>query len=223
MRDTMNKISIIVWKDLLTEVRTKDLFGGMFVFAVLTIVTFNFAFDLTGVNRAPSGSGALWVAFNFAGMLGLGRSIALERDRGSLDGLLLCPVDRGTIYLGKFIGNFLFITLVEVISVPIFAALFNLNVFQPSLFLVLLLGTIGFAAIGTLLAVMAASTRSREVMLPVLMFPILLPVVIATVRATTLILTGQTQDLVPWLNLLGAYDLLFLTIAYAVFDRVVEE
>ncbi len=218
-----SKISILVWKDLLTEVRTKDLFGGMFVFAVLTIVTFNFAFDLTGVNRAPSGSGALWVAFNFAGMLGLGRSIALERDRGSLDGLLLCPVDRGTIYLGKFIGNFLFITLVEVISVPIFAALFNLNVLQPALFVVLLLGTVGFASVGTLLAVMAASTRSREVMLPVLMFPILLPVVIATVRATTLILTGQTRDLVPWLNLLGAYDLLFLTIAYAVFDRVVEE
>lgn len=219
----MSKISIVVWKDLLTEVRTKDLFGGMFVFAVLTIVTFNFAFDLTGVNRAPSGSGALWVAFNFAGMLGLGRSIALERDRGSLDGLLLCPVDRGTIYLGKFIGNFLFITIVEVISIPIFAALFNLNVFQPSLFLVVLLGTVGFAAIGTLLAVMAANTRSREVMLPVLMFPILLPVVIATVRATTLILTERTQDLVPWLNLLGAYDLLFLTIAYVVFDRIVEE
>ncbi len=223
MRDMASKISVVLWKDLLTEVRTKDLFGGMFVFAVLTIVTFNFAFDLTGVNRAPSGAGALWVAFNFAGMLGLGRSIALERDRGSLDGLLLCPVDRGTIYLGKFIGNFLFITLVEIISVPIFAALFNLNVFRPYLFLVLILGTVGFAAIGTLLAVMAASTRSREVMLPVLMFPILLPVVIATVRATTLILTGQTQDLGPWLNLLGAYDLLFLTIAYAVFDRVVEE
>ncbi len=223
MKSAMDQISTLIWKDLLTEVRTKDLFGGMFVFAVLTIVTFNFAFDLTGVNRAPSGSGALWVAFNFAGMLGLGRSIALERDRGSLDGLLLCPVDRGTIYLGKFIGNFLFITLVEVISVPIFAALFNLNVFQFSLFLVLLLGTVGFAAVGTLLAVMAASTRSREVMLPVLMFPILLPVVIATVRATTLILTGQTADLVPWLNLLGAYDLLFLLIAYVVFERVVEE
>lgn len=223
MNGMLGKISTVVWKDLLTEVRTKDLFGGMFVFAVLTIVTFNFAFDLTGVNRAPSGAGALWVAFNFAGMLGLGRSIALERDRGSLDGLLLCPVDRGTIYLGKLIGNFLFITLVELISVPIFAALFNLDVLHASLFVVLLLGTIGFAAIGTLLAVMAAGTRSREVMLPVLMFPILLPVVIATVRATTLILTDQTRDLTPWLNLLGAYDLLFLTTAYLVFDRVVEE
>lgn len=223
MSTVVNKISIIIWKDLLTEVRTKDLLGGMFVFAVLTIVTFNFAFDLTGVDRASSGAGALWVAFNFAGMLGLGRSIALERDRGSLDGLLLCPVDRGTIFLGKFIGNFLFIALVEVISVPIFAALFNLNVFQPVLFLVLLVGTVGFAAVGTLLAVMAASTRAREVMLPVLLFPILLPVVIATVRATTLIFTGETGQVYPWLNLLGAYDLLFLAVAYAVFDRVVEE
>jgi heme exporter protein B len=223
VREGLSKVSIIVWKDLLTEVRTKDLFGGMFIFAVLTIITFNFAFDLSGTSRAASGAGAMWVAFNFAGFLGLGRSIALERDRGSLDGLLLCPVDRGTIFLGKFIGNLLFITLVEVISVPIFGALFNLNVFQPTLFLVLLLGTVGFAAIGTLLAVMAASTRSREVMLPVLMFPILLPVIIASVRATTLILTDQTRDLVPWLNLLGAYDVLFLAISYLVFDRVVEE
>ncbi|HVB63195.1 MAG TPA: heme exporter protein CcmB [Nitrolancea sp.] len=223
MRDGLGKVSILVWKDLLTEVRTKDLFGGMFIFAVLTIITFNFAFDLSGANRAASGAGAMWVAFNFAGFLGLGRSIALERDRGSLDGLLLCPVDRGTIFMGKFIGNLLFISLVEVISVPIFGALFNLNVFQPALFLVLLLGTVGFAAIGTLLAVMAASTRSREVMLPVLMFPILLPVVIASVRATTLILTDQTRDLAPWLNLLGAYDVLFLAISYLVFERVVEE
>jgi heme exporter protein B len=178
---------------------------------------------MTGTGKAASGAGAMWVAFNFAGFLGLGRSVALERDKGSLDGLLLCPVDRGTIFLGKFLGNLLFITLVEIISVPIFAALFDLDVFQPLLLLALFLGTLGFAAVGTLLAVMAASTRSREVLLPVLMFPILLPVVIASVRATTLILTRQTSDLGAWLNLLGAYDVLFLAISYAVFDRVVEE
>ena len=223
MKDGFAKVSTIIWKDLLTEIRTKELFGGMFIFAVLTIITFNFAFDMTGTGKAASGAGAMWVAFNFAGFLGLGRSIALERDKGSLDGLLLCPVDRGTIFLGKFIGNLLFITLVEFISVPIFAALFDLDVFQPLLLLALFLGTLGFAAVGTLLAVMAASTRSREVLLPVLMFPILLPVVIASVRATTLILTRQTNDVSAWLNLLGAYDVLFLAISYAVFDRVVEE
>jgi heme exporter protein B len=223
MTRAVGKIYAIVWKDLLTELRTKELFGGMFVFALLTIITFNFAFDLTGADRAPSGAGALWVAFSFAGMLGLGRAVALERERGSLDGLLLCPVDRGILYLGKLGGNLIFIGLVEVIAIPAFGALFNLPVFQPALLLVLALGTLGFAAVGTLLAVMAASTRARDVMLPVLLFPIALPVVIATVRATTLILTGKTGDLVPWLNLLGAYDVLFLTIAFLVFDRVVEE
>jgi heme exporter protein B len=221
------KIYAIVWKDLLTEVRTKELFGGMFVFALLTVITFNFAFDLTSAStadgKAASSAGALWVAFIFAGMLGLGRAVALERDRGSFDGLLLCPVDRGVIYLGKLAGNVIFIGLVELISVPIFGALFNLPVIQPLLLLVLLLGTLGFAGLGTLFSVMAASTRAREVMLPVLLFPISLPVVISTVRATTLILTNQTADALPWLNLLGAFDVIFLTIAFLVFDRVVEE
>lgn len=226
------KIYAIVWKDLLTEVRTKELFGGMFLFALLTIIIFNFAFDLTisdspgrsaAVAKAASGAGAIWVAFIFAGMLGLGRAVSLERDRGSFDGLLLCPVDRGVIYLGKLVGNLIFIGLVELISVPVFGALFNLPVLQPALLLVLGLGTLGFAALGTLFSVMAASTRSRDVMLPVLLFPVSLPVVIGTVRATTMILTHQTGDLIPWLNLLGAFDVIFLTIAFLVFDRVVEE
>jgi heme exporter protein B len=221
------KIYAIVWKDLLTEVRTKELFGGMFVFALLTVITFNFAFDLNSADtedgRAASSAGALWVALIFAGMLGLGRAVALERDRGSFDGLLLCPVDRGVIYLGKLVGNLIFIVLVELIAVPIFGALFNLPVLQPLLLVVLLLGTLGFAGLGTLFSVMAASTRARDVMLPVLLFPISLPVVISTVRSTTLILTSRTADALPWLNLLGAFDVIFLTIAFLVFDRVVEE
>jgi heme exporter protein B len=221
--NAMGKVAAIVWKDLLTEVRTKELLIGMLVFALLTIVTFNFAFDLTGVDRAPSGAGALWVAFIFAGMLGLGRSVALERDRGSFDGLLLCPVDRGVIYLGKLAGNVLFIATVQVISIPVFGALFDLPVYQPVLLLVLILGTLGIAGLGTLFSVMAASTRAREVMLPVLLFPLALPVVISTVRLTTLVLTGQNDAIIQWLNLLLAFDVIFLTIAFLVFDRVVEE
>ena len=123
MSNALGKIWVIVRKDILTELRSRELFGGMLVFSLLTIITFNFAFDLTGIERAPSGAGALWVAFSFAGMLGLGRSVALERDRGSFDGLLLCPVDRGVLYLGKLAGNVLFIVVVEAITVPIFGAL----------------------------------------------------------------------------------------------------
>ncbi|HET9017663.1 MAG TPA: heme exporter protein CcmB [Thermomicrobiaceae bacterium] len=221
--NALAKVSAVAWKDLLTEVRTKELFGGMFVFAVLTIITFNFAFDLTGVNRAASGAGALWVAFTFAGMLGLSRSIALERDRGSLDGLLLCPVDRGILYLGKLAGNLLFILVVEVIAVPIFGALYNLPVYRPLLLAALLLGTLGFASIGTLFAVMASGTQAREVLFPVLLFPLSVPLVIGTVKAAELALTGQTGEAVPWLNLLVAFDLIFLSLAFVLFERVVEE
>lgn len=224
--NSVSKIGVVIWKDLRTEIRTKDLFGGMVVFALLTLVAFNFAFDLSLVpreQRVPSGAGALWVAFIFAGMLGLGRAVALERDRGSLDGLLLCPVDRGILYLGKLGGNLIFIGLVQAVAVPVFGALFNLDVFQWSMLLVLFLGTLGFAGVGTLFAVMAASTRSREVMLPVLLFPVALPVVIATVRATTMILSGDTADLALWVNLLLAFYVLFLAVSFLVFDRVVEE
>ncbi|MBX6341987.1 MAG: heme exporter protein CcmB, partial [Thermomicrobiaceae bacterium] len=94
----LGQVAAIVWKDLVIEIRSKEIVVGTFVFALLTVIAFNFAFDLTGVNKAPAGAGALWVAFDFAGMLGLGRAVALERERGSLDGLLLCPVDRGVIY-----------------------------------------------------------------------------------------------------------------------------
>lgn len=219
----MDKVLAIVWKDLLTEVRTKELVVGMLVFALLTIVTFNFAFDLTGVERAPSGSGAIWVAFIFASLLGLGRAVSLERDKGSFDGLLLAPIDRGTIYLGKLAGNVIFIVAVQAVTVPVFGALFDLPVYQPMLFLILLLGTLGIAGLGTLFSVMAASTRAREVLLPVLLFPVALPVVISTVRATTLVLTGETDVILQWVNLLAAFDAIFLTIAFLVFDRVVED
>jgi heme exporter protein B len=220
---SLDKIWAIVWKDLLTEVRTRELIVGMLVFALLTIVTFNFAFDLTGVERAPSGAGALWVAFIFASMLGLGRAVSLERDKGSFDGLLLLPIDRGIIYLGKLAGNLIFIVAVQAVTLPVFGALFDLPVYQPLLFLVLFLGSLGIAGLGTLFSIMAASTRAREVMLPVLLFPIALPVVISTVRATTLVLTERTADVVQWINLLAAFDVIFLTIAFLVFDRVVED
>ena len=219
----LDAVLTIVWKDLITEVRTRELVVGMLVFALLTIVTFNFAFDLTGIERAPSGAGALWVAFIFASLLGLGRAVALERDRGSFDGLLLVPVDRGMIYFGKLLGNVIFISAVQIVTVPVFGALFDLPVYQPELVLVLVLGTLGIAGLGTLFSVMAASTRAREVMLPVLLFPVALPVVISTVRATTLVLTERTDAILQWVNLLAAFDVIFLTISFLVFDRVVED
>lgn len=217
------QIYAIVRKDLLLELRAREQVIGMAVFALLTLVTFNFAFDLTGVDRAASGSGALWVAIIFAGLLGIGRAAAIDRQQGAWEGLLLSPADRGTIFLGKLTSALLFIGIVEALALAVFAALFSLPVLQPMVLLVVGLGTVGFGTLGTLFSVMAATTRAREVLLPVLLFPLALPVVISAVRATTLLLTDRQAEVGPWISLLMGFDVLFLGISYLIFGHAVEE
>jgi heme exporter protein B len=219
----MRRIAALVWKDLLVELRGREMLGAMVVFALITIVTLNFAFDLTSEDREVSGAGGLWIAFLFAGMLGLGRSLAVERDRGTLEGLALCPVDGGIIFLGKLISNFLFIAIVQLISLPVFAGLYNLPALSPVLLLIAVAGAVGFAGLGTLFSAVASGSRSREILMPLLLFPLMIPVVIAAVRATTLVLQGRGDDAWPWFNLLAAFDVIFVTLAYVVFDLVLED
>lgn len=214
----------ILAKELAVEFRTREALSAMLVFALLVLVIFNFAFELQGIDIKVLGPGILWVAFCFSGILGLGRSFARERDKGSMDGMLLAPVDRGAIYLGKAAANFLFIVIMEAVTLPLFVILFNASVEWFPLVGYILLGTIGFAAVGTLLSAIAASTRMREVMLPVLLFPVLIPLLVASVKITQ----GAFQNLPlsdyqGWLNLLIAYDVIFLVVAYLTFEFVVEE
>ncbi len=214
----------IVAKDVVAELRTKEIFTAMFVFALLVIVIFNFAFELHRVEMELIAPGVLWVAFTFAGVLGLNRSFVLEKDRGCLEGLMLCPVDRSAIYVGKLVGNLIFMGVMEVIALPIFGVLSNLSVFRLALIPVIVLGTVGFAAVGTLFSAMAVNTRTREVMLPVLLFPILVPVIIAAVKATQQVLAGSSlMGIANWLNLLIAFDVIFLVAAFLTFEFVVEE
>jgi heme exporter protein B len=220
----LHKILAIVQKDVSVELRTKEMLSSMFVFALLVIVIFNFAFELRVENVREVAPGVLWVAFVFAGMLGLNRSFVLEKDRGCLEGLLLCPVDRSAIYFGKMLGNVIFMTMLEAIILPIFSVLFNLSLFQPLLLLIIVLGTLGFAGVGTLFSAMAVHTRSREVMLPVLLFPVVVPAMIAAVKATGGILDGQAfSEIAHWVRLLAVFDVVFLTISFMTFDYVVEE
>ena len=219
----MRRVAALVWKDLLVELRGRELLGAMIVFALITIVTLNFAFDLTSEDREVSGAGGLWIAFLFAGMLGLGRSLAVERDRGTLEGLALCPVDGGIIFLGKLISNGLFVVAVQLISLPVFAALYDLPALSPMLLLVAAAGAIGFAGLGTLFSAVASSSRSREILLPLLLFPLTIPVVIATARATTLIFQDRGGEAWPWFNLLAAFDVIFVTLAFVVFDHALED
>ena len=219
----LNKTLAIVWKDVIAELRTREMFSSMFVFALLLIVIFSFSFDLRVGNVAEVAPGVLWVTFAFAGTLQLNRSLAAEVEGARLDGLLLAPMERSTVYFGKMLGNLLFISATEAVMLPIFSAVFNLNLIKPAFLLTIFLGTVGFAAVGTLLSAMAANTRAREVMLPVLLFPIIVPVVISAVKLTAGILDGLPwNSLGSWLRLLIGFDVIFLTLSYMTFDYVVQ-
>ncbi len=194
----------------------------MGMFALLVLVIFNFAFDLHVDNKSAVAPGALWVAFIFASLLGLGRTIAAEREQGSMDRLLLCPVDRKAIYLAKLLGNLLFIGVVEIIALPVYAALFDVPLLAGGLIPIVLLGTLGIAIIGTLFATMAAATRARELLLPILVFPLIVPVVIGAVRATEALLVPSSNE-PPWLGLIIAFDIIFLSVSMLTFQYVIEE
>ncbi len=212
----------IIWKDLRCELRARQVWLAMGMFALLVLVVFNFAFDLQVENTGAVAPGALWVAFVFASALGLGRTLASEQEHGSMDRLLLCPVDRKVVYSAKLLGNMLFIMAVEIVALPVFAALYNLPVVTPGIVPVALLGTIGIAAVGTLFSAVAVNTRAREVLLPLLMFPLIVPVVIAAVKATQALVV-PAEGGPPWLGLIAAFDVIFLSISAIAFQYVIEE
>jgi heme exporter protein B len=217
-------IAAVAWKDLAAELRSRELLSAMLVFSLLVILIFNFALELDIATRRSVTSGVLWTTFAFAGTLGLNRSMAIEKDRGCLDGLLLAPVDRSAIYFGKVISNLAFMLIVEAIVLPIYSVLYNTNLFQPGLLMVILLGSIGYVAVGTLLSTMAVQTRTRDVLLPILLFPVTVPILVAAIKASGGYLTGAKMgEILPWLNFLIAYDVIFTAIAFMVFDYVVEE
>lgn len=219
----LDAVATLVWKDLVSEFRTKDTLGAGVVFALLVLVIFNFAFELRVENVEAVGPGVLWITFIFAGMLGIGRGFASERDRGTLDGLLLAPIDRRVLYLAKMLTNVLLMAIVEIVALPIAVALFNLQLAWIETMLVVALGTIGFAGVGTLIAAITSNTRAREVMLPLLLFPLAVPVVIASVKATALAFGARPTDSIPWLQLLVGFDAILVATSFLVFEYVIED
>src|ERR671919_740637 len=219
----LRAIFAIVWKDLRAEFRSFELVSAMLVFSLLVILIFNFALELDIKTRQSVTAGVLWTTFAFAGTLGLNRSMAIEKDRGCLDGLLLAPVDRSAIYFGKVISNLAFMLIVELIVLPVYSVLYAVNLFQPGLLLVILLGSIGYTAVGTLLAAMAVQTRTRDILLPILLFPVVIPVILAAVKASGGFLNGaEWEEILLPLNLLIAYDVISIAVAFMVFGNVVE-
>jgi heme exporter protein B len=217
-------VMAIVAKDIAAELRSKETVSTLLIFALMVVVVFNFAFELRVENVRQIAPGVLWVAFMFAGVLALNRSFVVEREEGCIEGLRLTPVDRGVIYVGKFLGNTLFMLLAEACILPVFAVLFDIPILNPALWLIVVLGTVGFVAVGTLFAAMAVNTRAREAMLPLLLFPIAVPVLIAATKSTGQVLDGQPlSEVYSWLRLLLACDIIFTVIAWLGFEYVLEE
>lgn len=214
----------VVWKDVVLETRTKDTVVSVLVFALLVIVVFNFALNPTPQSVGLVAPGILWVAFTFGGVLGLTRTFAVEKERGGMQGMLLTPVGRDEIYLGKVLSIFALMIAVEVVTFPIFAVIYDLPLLAPGFIPVAVLATVGIAAVGTLFSAMAVNTRAREVMLPLLFLPIAVPIVVAAVEASGPALAADPWGgALPWLPILAVYDAVFLVVCSIAFGYVVQD
>jgi heme exporter protein B len=214
----------ITRKDVISEFRTREIILSVLVFTLLVILIFNFAFGESPQAVNLTAPGMLWVTFAFAGVLSLNRAFVMEKEEGCLEGLMVCPVSREAIYAGKMLGSFLFMLLIEIVATPIFAFLFNLNVLTFEIAVITLLATVGFVACGTLFSALAMRTKSRELVLPILFLPVVVPVIISAVKASGLALAGASwSGMAGWLLVIAAFDAIFLVVSFWVFSFVIEE
>jgi len=219
----MRPVAAIVAKDIAIEYKNKEAFTSMLLFGLLVVVVFSFAFE--GSDRQALAPGMLWVAYAFAGILGLNRSLNMEIDNDCLQGLLLSPVSRGDLYLGKVVGNFVFTLIAELVILPVFIILNNLAFNTVLIWIagITLLGTLGFVAIGTTLSLISAQTRMKEVLLPALQIPMTFPVILSAVQATSLVMSEDSKGLSFPLSVLGIFSTVYITASYFVFEYIVEE
>ncbi|NCO65180.1 MAG: hypothetical protein COW32_02980 [Candidatus Aquicultor secundus] len=222
------QIGAIVKKDIIAELRTKEMVVSMFLFVLLIMVAFHYGFGTT-TDFSPFAGGLIWIAFLFTSLLGLNRSFVHEKDEGCLEGLLLSPVDRPNIFFGKMIGNFIFLTIVEIIAVPLYLVMLNLSIrgSVPMFILAIVLSNIGICVVGTLLSTISINTKMRDMLLPLIYLPISSPILICAVTSTNGIMGGVTGEkfapVISAMKILAAYDIMFLLVAYALYDFVIGE
>jgi heme exporter protein B len=216
----------IAVKDLAIEWRTKTAFASGLVFAVLVLAVLFFSRDPTAVSSQDIAPGAIWVTFTFASMLGLNRAFLLEREQRALDGILLSPAPRTAVFWGKFVANLAFVGAIQAVSLPLFVLFYDVPIWVrlPELVLVIVMATVAFVAVGTLLSAMVVRTRYAELMLPLLLLPFLVPPLVSGVQVTARLLEGRPlSDLSGWLRLIAGFDLAFVTLAASLFHVVLDE
>ncbi|MEH7305609.1 heme exporter protein CcmB [Neobacillus drentensis] len=217
---------LLAKKDLYSEFKTKQIMVTQIIFAGLVIVVFSFAFDPANNTTKAVIPGVIWVIIVFAGILGLNRSFISEQRNDTMQGLLVAPMEAASIYLGKFLANFSMMLIVELVSIPFLFLLFDFRFYGsiPYFILVVFLGSFGFIAIGTFLAALAANSKSSEMLLPLLLFPITTPILIGVVQATRIILTNMEKfsSAIAWIQLVTAYDVIFFVVCFLLIDYVLE-
>lgn len=215
----------IAWKDLTAERRTKANFNAVLFFTSLILLLFGFALGPDPQQLRDAAAGVLWLTVLFGGVLSFNRSYEMELEGGALEALLLYPGDRRALFVGKLMANLAFLVLIEAILLPVASILYDLPLFTAGgFFVVLILGTIGFVTLGTFYAAMASRVRAREVLLPLLLFPMLVPLLLSSVEATKALLVGNMMgDASSWIRLLLVFDVIFLVATFFAFEYVIEE
>ena len=218
-------ISAIVRKDATLEFQTREVISSMLVFALLMVVVFSFIFEPGEHEQQRIAGGVYWMALVFAGLLGLGKSMLNETSGGNLEALLLTPANRNAIFLGKVFSNFLFMLLLQAFMLPLFVILYEVNLLShPIMLVVILASTYGFVLLGTLFSLIAARSRTREIMLPLLLLPVLVPILLASIQATNSIAAGaEITYYIKWIRLIIVYNIIFTAISLVIFDPIVEE
>jgi len=224
MKTWLSTAWVLVWKDMVQEWRSRDVLTSMFAFAVLSLFIFNYALELSPIDRAEIAPGLIWVVMVFAGTLGLNRSFAAEQDQGSFEGLMMAVPELSVIYLAKMITNLLMMFGLAILVIPIYSLLYNQSLFDLRFFGILMLGAWGYSAAGTLISSMTVQTRMRDLLLPVLLFPLLLPVNMAVVKSgSAIIAASAVPEFQSWINLLLVYDVIMTVVSLMVFEYVIRE
>jgi heme exporter protein B len=219
-------IYYIFEKDIMLEMKSKEVINSMLIFSLLTVIVFSFIFEPGAEYKIDLVGGILWMAIVFAGILGLNKSMMSEINGGNLNALLLAPVDKSAIFFGKVLSNFTFLIFMEFVTIPIFTVFYNVNIFKYTLLSisVFILGTYGFSVLGTLFSIISVKSRTREVMLPILLLPLMIPVILAAIQSINIFIKGdEISDAFRWIKLIVSFDLVFTFVVYAIFDYIVEE
>lgn len=225
MRSYLRQVGAVVWKDLVVELRTRERTAAMAAFAVLVGVLFNYAVDPTVAPPRELAGGFIWLTIVFGGLLGLARTFQMEREEGAMQGIMLSPIPRDALYLGKVTANYVLLMAVTVLVVGVFWLFFDLRIGRPSLLLVVLgLGVLGFVAVGTLFSAVSVRSSMGETLLPILVFPLLIPVIVFGVSATDRVFAGRPfAEVAGSVRMLGAFALGSIAVSAALFRFVVEE